>query len=775
MPRQKGDLPADQDGVFFQQQDGNIIFANRHIRIEFVKKGDKLILTSLYGQAASQDFISTHPKTRSSLWELVFCKDTGKDDRRYKVCSLDNAFTSYSLVRANKDQATLILNWNGLGVGDEENIIDVKVELTLKADMPGSLWRMHVTNRGKKYGLWCAYLPVIKLVPIGGKARENYFAIGKSRGVLVNDPFHSDPLNAFGFGAQKGMRWPGVLNMQFQALYDSTGDGLYLATYDGDGYMKEFQFSPDPRHDLMEYKIGHYPSNMGFPGEDYHMSYDVVLGPFIGDWYDAAQIYRAWALEQVWCGKGVLKDRLDIPAWFKEAPVMLKVLSKKGEDDLNVLKNRVINFIRFIGADLPINWYTWKRIVPETTAYNSTHAKSLGLQARSYPRTNIHDGNYPVLPALTGFSTACKEISQAGGHVLPYVCARLFDQGVEENAPFAKEARPNTVTDVHGNIKYDAVGVLWTMCYHTTWWQNRLKETVMELIKRENARGIYFDTFYGGNIQCFDTKHGHSHGGGRDSYLGARKLSQAVRDSMKDVDHDSIMTGENPAETAIDLLDGFLYQWNTWPDMIPLFASVYGDSIPRYGMDLDPASDGFYIQSAALFTEGAIIGRLSLHGDDFLKDVDKGSPYTAKMEFLRKISFYRHCEPGAAYLVYGQLLRPLRLMRIEPDQSVSYYEKSQRYKDGFIRVKTLQTGVFRANDGSIGVFIVNISDRKSGFTFGLSPEDYPISNESTYDVMRINERGQMQSVESRTADTLIFEDEIAAHDVFFLCIKVKDH
>ncbi|MEN6473328.1 MAG: hypothetical protein ABFD81_04875, partial [Syntrophaceae bacterium] len=127
------------------------------------------------------------------------------------------------------------------------------------------------------------------------------------------------------------------------------------------------------------------------------------------------------------------------------------------------------------------------------------------------------------------------------------------------------------------------------------------------------------------------------------------------------------------------------------------------------------------------------------------------------------------------YLVYGQLLRPLRLMRIEPDQSVSYYEKSQRYKDGFIRVKTLQTGVFRANDGSIGVFIVNISDRKSGFTFGLSPEDYPISNESTYDVMRINERGQMQSVESRTADTLIFEDEIAAHDVLFLCIKVKDH
>ena len=86
----------------------------------------------------------------------------------------------------------------------------------------------------------------------------------------------------------------------------------------------------------------------------------------------------------------------------------------------------------------------------------------------------------------------------------------------------------------------------------------------------------------------------------------------------------------------------------------------------------------------------------------------------------------------------------------------------------------MQTGVFKANDGSIGVFMVNISDGKVAVKFGLTPEEYPITDASAYDVMRIYEHGQMQAVENGTADNLIFEAEIPAHDVLFLCIKAKD-
>jgi hypothetical protein len=130
------------------------------------------------------------------------------------------------------------------------------------------------------------------------------------------------------------------------------------------------------------------------------------------------------------------------------------------------------------------------------------------------------------------------------------------------------------------------------------------------------------------------------------------------------------MTGENSAETAIDLLGGILYRWNAWPDMIPLFATVYGNFIPRYGMELDPNSDGFYCQCALLFIEGAIMGRLSLHGDDLLKDFENGSIYTEKMDFLRKLAKYWSPKIGGNYLAYGKLLRPLNIIKMNPDFNI---------------------------------------------------------------------------------------------------------
>jgi len=446
---------------------------------------------------------------RSSLWGLTFRKDFGKSTNEVAVSGLDNAMTSFSLVQTSAKEATLVLNWKGLGVGGEDDKIDVEVKISLKEDAPYSFWRINVTNRSKMYGLWCVFFPVLELVPIGANAKNNFFVVGKSRGVLIQDPFHSNPNLAL----QSGSIWPGGLNMQFQSLYDSSGNGFYLAAHDGNGYKKVFHFSPDPKHEVMEYKIGHFPSNMGFPSEDYHMSYDVVVGPFKGDWYDSAQIYRNWALKQSWCQKGFLLNRQDIPAWFKEAPIMLTVTSDTGEKDLVKLRNRTVDFLKFIGSDLPVNWYTWKKYLPEFTAYNSTDSQYRVPDRRRYPVSNIHDGNYPALPALSGFSSAIKKISIAGGHVLPYVCARIYDPGINENAPFVKDAKPYIMKDVNGNIKH-ADAVAWTMCYHAQWWQNRLKYTVVDLIKKEQAGGIYFDTMYGGYVQCFDTNHGHTHGGG---------------------------------------------------------------------------------------------------------------------------------------------------------------------------------------------------------------------------------------------------------------------
>ena len=36
------------------------------------------------------------------------------------------------------------------------------------------------------------------------------------------------------------------------------------------------------------------------------------------DWYTACKIYREWATKQVWCSKGPIHARADIPEWYKK-------------------------------------------------------------------------------------------------------------------------------------------------------------------------------------------------------------------------------------------------------------------------------------------------------------------------------------------------------------------------------------------------------------------------------------------------------------------------
>jgi len=739
--------------VTFRQQGRQLWLANRDTGIEWIQGDKGFYLSRLYGIAADQDFLSGRSAmSRAGIWQLVLRRDRGRDEAEITVTSRSGAAVS-SHVDGNASGMTLRLKWNGLAVADEENAIDVEVAVTLKDGDPLSRWRVNVTNRSKTYGLWNVVFPVLELKPIGSDPARNAFIVPRTRGILAKAPF-AGPFYSGGL-------YPGSLNMQFQALFDESGTGLYLAVHDGGGYKKEFTFSPNRFRQTIKYQIGHRPANMGYPAEDYTMAYDVCVGPFSGDWYDACQIYRKWARNQTWCSQGPLRVRKDIPRWFKETPIMFSANTSHGDAGVIEARDRMLDFLKFIGTELPACWYTWKQHFPQMTDYNKPTSPWRVPDERPYPCGNIHDGNYPNLPALRTFSSACQAIEEAGGHVNPYVCSRIYDPGLNENAPLAEHAGAHVSRDVHGNRQSGEgrADVAWRMCYHTKWWQRRMQQTVVDLINEEHAGGIYFDTFYGGHVQCFDTAHGHSHGGGNDPYRGARKLSEVVRGAMKQAKADSVMSGENPAETAIDLLDGFLYARTIRPDHIPLFATVYGDYICRFGREVAPTSDGFYIQCATLFTEGAQMGRLSLSGEDYLKDFDAGSKYTEKMKLFRKLARLWSPETGGRYLAYGQLLHPIRFTQPDPMPIVSYDETGRN--KWRISVPALQNGVFQTPDGSLGVFIVNVADKPISLRFQLTSDRYPILRDKTYSVADKNQSHEQKG-------EITYDGELAPHDVLFL-------
>ena len=757
-----------------QRSGGQIWLANREIGIEFLQDKKGYYLTRLYGIGAGEEFL-IQPATRSQtlLWQLTLRRDKGRDKAGLVVASNSGAEVSSKLEREASGM-TLRLRWAGLDIADEADALDVEVSVTLKEGDPFSRWRINVTNRSKTYGLWHVSFPIVKLRPIRGEPQKNFLTVPWGRGILVPNPFSNLPPSGKLAGGLSGNwgeypAYPRV--MQFQALYHESGVGLYLALDDGEGYRKFFGFTPDPAPEALKYTATHCPANMGFPAEDYRMTYDACIGPFQGDWYDACRIYRKWALKQRWCSKGPLSSREDIPRWYKEAPVMLVTASRRGERLVDISRERILELLRFFDTELPIIWYGWKKYFPEMTDYQREGSPWQVPQKRSRPPENIHDGNYPALPAQSNFSAACKAISEAGGHVLAYVCASIYDPGLNENAPFAAQAKPNVVVNEDGKIQLAEGGrVAWTMCSHTEWWQKRMSETAAALIRNEHVRGIYFDTFYGGRVTwspCFNTAHGHSHGGGNDAYLAARKMVLGMRAAMKEADPKAVIAGgEGSAETAIELLDAILYvQGNIEPGTVPLFAAVYGDYFCRYGRAVRPElGNPLQVVSntdcAAMFTEGAQMGRLPLHERDYLEE------YPEKMEFMRKLASYWKPEVGLRYLAYGQLLRPVNFKQPDPMPTVDYAQ-SWLNKGKPFEVPVLHSGVFKATDGSLGMFIVNVTEKPIPIAFELTPDRYPTMKAKTYRVARVNASGKREKLGDQKGK-IAFAGQVAGHNVIFL-------
>ncbi len=269
--------------------------------------------------------------------------------------------------------------------------------------------------------------------------------------------------------------------MQFYALYNKqNGNGLYFGTHDSAPSAREIEF-PHSSSEI-SWRPSHFPPNITFPTEDFFLGYDCVVGPFRGDWYDACQIYRKWALKQSWCRKGPLATREDVPKWYKEAPLYFySVLGDTStgthseEENLSIAAEHMREFLRWTEMRLPVNFYGWKDYQPARCAaglpYNPARSPTLrvGPEKRGGWFSGMqgiqnHDGNYPKIGALHNFSTVCKDLREDGGMACPYVALGLFDQGAAENSPYVAEARPNILRGLHGVMRTWPGEALWEMC-----------------------------------------------------------------------------------------------------------------------------------------------------------------------------------------------------------------------------------------------------------------------------------------------------------------------
>jgi hypothetical protein len=801
-----------------EEQDGSILFANRQIGLEFRKSGAGFELARLYGIVEDQDYL-TAPKAGAprNLFEIRMALDpneVGKDERGTvqtlgmrileEQAKLADAFwigsqsakSVFWKLEKGEKQSALRLQWKGMDVRENKAALGVEVSITLREGDPFSYWRIAIHNESVKYGIERARLPIVPLAPVG-EAKKDVFIYPKWRGGYAEDPFNAPR----GFGEDfhtVGAYYPYYVNMQFWALYNrETGKGIYLGTHDPTPCMTHFLVDNTPTE--ISWSVSHFPPNMMFGAEDFNLPYDCVVGPFRGDWYDACQIYREWALKQTWCRKGPMATRNDIPKWYKETPLFFYAMvadsatgTHSDEENMLLAAEDFRAWLKWAGVRMPVNWYGWEKHTPGVSEFDTPFSgrrprlitSNVKRWAGLYADHCAYSGNYPGVAAMDKFSALCADLRRAGGMVCPYICLQLFNQGPLENAPYAAEGKLNAVHGMYGALQVYPGYPQWVPCVCTPWWQNRMVDECVTLRERENVGGYYLDVMHGfGMMPCFWIAHGHAAGGGSTMTLGMHKISEMTRDAVQAKDPELMTTGEDSTENMIDVVDGILYQRTLRPEnKAPLFGVVYQDYIRRYGcyVSVGPG-DSFFIECASFFVEGAQFGRLALRPRPGVLFFDNPA-HKEMIDFLGRVVGYYKQDTAKKFLVYGRLLRPLEFSAPSPLPMLTYKDP----EPGLVSTDTgaalghgaglqfpsLMSGVFRCADGELGVFIVNAGAKSVEFNAELDPARYEVPAGTALDVDSIAPDGAAKNVLEGAKGNVPLNGTLPAHGMTMFRLKL---
>lgn len=487
--------------------------------------------------------------------------------------TLDGADAHLETDRVRADGAVeLVLRW-----------VDEPVDLhastgtattTLRGRMepgdPTVYWTAAVTVEGVTATLAAFSLPAVDDVRRPDRDRAgDHLVLPEGWGLDVEDPFET-PSRA----SLEAARYPGAsCTMQFLALLNGD-DGLYVAAHDPGGRPKSVTAVPDAAAGDLRVGIEHHPPGVTEPTGTFALPYEVATGTVAGDWYDAAQRYRRWALDAAtWTRDGPLAAREDVPERVRDRAVWWLLAPRVTDHD----RDRAL--LDRLGAAFPVptgvHWYTW------------------------------HDGPFDVdypdyFPPRKGWVETVETLASAGMTAMPYVNARIADpnsrawreRDLADGAARGASARLDPRDRPLRYETYDDQRMV-AMCPATSTWRDAVLDVVERLDADTPARAVYLDQLaaYAPPL-CHAEDHDHPTGGGTYGVEGYRALLSAVRERT-----DLAVTTENSAEPYLDLVDGHLLWNSARTDLVPLFSAVYGDHALAFGrqfFEVDLEHDGAF-------------------------------------------------------------------------------------------------------------------------------------------------------------------------------------
>lgn len=670
-------------------------------------------ITQLLNLAEGVDFIGLGAKAAAPLWRLNVRRKDGKMitvDSYAAGAPQARDFQALGTNPPGGDHVVGKLIWPSVSVPDCKGTLAVTAELFLLANDPLLSARLTVKNGLTDAGLWSVEFPVI--APLGERGRIDVAVPRGNWGLL-----HSAFAGGLGGHYPSGY-WP----MQYLSVTDGPCT-LYLAHHHPRCGQKNLSLQAGG-----EFKFQHDPPDMGKPGADFVMDSSIVFGPIVGDWFDAARVYRDWAQKQIWMSKGLLDKRDDMPKRLRDGLVWLLLSGPPGD-----VVPKAIAAQEFLDVPIGIHWYNWHKIP--------------------------FDDDYPhYFPTKDGVPEAVKKLTDRGIYVMPYINGRLWDSDTDD---FKTVALPACTKDVHGKPYIETYGSgqkLVPMCPTTKVWQDKVCEIIDGLVNKVGVNAVYLDQIAAaGPRQCMDASHGHPLGGGSWWAPAYWKMMDRVQTIGARKSPDVFFTTENNAESYSQNIDAFLI-WNPrQPNMIPINAVVYGGMRVHFANRVHP-------------DDGDLAFAMKV-GRDFLWGTQLGwmAPFYMEPAHKSKGVYFRRLAKARLmankFLAYGQMLRPAEILSSEQVTAEWFGEGKVEHT---VTWPAVAGACWRAPDGHVGLIFTNYDGQPHQFDFRPSEEAIRLMGKHPAwcllmpdGLHRSNLRGMTQTGHYRSVvearDVLVFE------------------
>ena len=276
--------------------DGPIVLENDRLLVELSAHDGSIL--RLRNKKSQLDLVSMAPRSRRP-WALLLAP-----------FELVSDFTEFQALRDDESPTRRVdLQWQ------TPHRITIRARASLAPASEGLELRCSAENAGDRTILAFRYPAIQGIGPLSEDGARDRLLHSTAMGVLFFDPFHlfqadGQPIQRRGMVVS---RYPNGFHgsaLQLMAYYAEGRGGFYVAAQDNLCTDKDLNFYKAPGGDLT-CEIAHIQWDAR-PGKSLVIDYPVVIDPLTeGTWYEAAERYRAWAIQQPWCQRGARRERVD--------------------------------------------------------------------------------------------------------------------------------------------------------------------------------------------------------------------------------------------------------------------------------------------------------------------------------------------------------------------------------------------------------------------------------------------------------------------------------